>query len=65
MAGPDTDRVDALHAAWRAFRDPPVDVKVFEDLPVYLQGAVLEANEVLASPDEPALFEYLRPFWKR
>lgn len=65
VVGPGVDPVDALRAAWKHFGDSRADVKLFEDLPVYLQGAVLESHKVLHAPDEPGLFEYLRPFWKR
>lgn len=64
VAGPDRDRTQILRAVW-AQVGKQVDVKVFEDLPVYLQGEVFEAHRVLSTEDEPTLYEYLRPFWKR
>lgn len=69
VGGPDTDPEEVLRAAWRAIpaelQAHDVDLKVFEELPRFLQGAVLEGHEVLWTPDEPALYEYLYPFRRR
>lgn len=64
VAGPGRDRTDLLRQAWRSVGDA-VDVKVFEDLPIYLQGEIFRAHEVIATRDKPDLYEYLRPYWKR
>lgn len=66
VAGPAADPEEVQRAAWRAIPSElaghDVDIKVFEDLPRFLQGAVIEDHEVLWSPDEPALYEHLYPF---
>lgn len=66
VAGPDADASLALQAAWTKARllDPRYDLKVFEDLPLYLKGEVLDRGLLLASRDAPALWEYLRGFRK-
>jgi hypothetical protein len=43
----------------------PYDVRVFEALPLYLQGAVLDDGLLAVARDAPALSEYLRPWRKR
>ncbi len=64
VAGPDIDAEDALAAAHRradlAGIGKPVDLRVFEELPLYLQGAILSHHAVVLAEDEPALYEYLR-----
>lgn len=67
VAGPSRHPADVLASAWRSMRpgDLQVDVKVFEDLPVYLQGEVLRAHTLLRCHDAAALYLYLRPAWKR
>lgn len=64
VVGPSGDRERARSAALRATTER-VDVKVFEDLPLYLQGAVIEADRLLWAEDEVALWEYLRPYRRR
>lgn len=50
--------------AWRLVvrglpaRPWPYDVRVFEELPVYIQGHVMDEGIVVSSPDEGALYEY-------
>lgn len=68
VAGPDVDPEETLRLAWRRLNleglDHRVDLSVFENLPRYLQGAVIEADQVLVTRDEPALYEYLYPYRK-
>lgn len=68
VAGPDRTPEEGLRAAWRQVdldgREHRVDLSVFENLPRYLQGAVIEADDVLVTRDEPALYEYLYPYRK-
>lgn len=67
VAGPGVDPSDVLRRIWTEglLGAARYDVKVFEDLPLYLQGEVLDTGRLLFSRDEPALSEYLRPFQKR
>lgn len=67
VAGPDGDPDALLRAAWRHVHVPgrDLDIRVFENLPMFLKAAVLEDHEVLATPDEPALYEHLYRFRKR
>lgn len=39
-----------------------MDIRIFERLPRYLQGAVIEDHDVLWTQDEPSLYEYLYPY---
>ena len=41
---------------------PPYDVRVFEELPLYLRGEVLDSGTLIFADDEVNLSEYLRPF---
>jgi hypothetical protein len=40
------------------------DVRVFEDLPLYLKIGVIESNVIIHAKDEYELYEYLYPFRK-
>lgn len=64
VAGPSQRPEDVLRQAWT--RVPPgdrrFDVRVFEELPLFLQGEVLDHGSLVFAVDEPALSEYLRPF---
>lgn len=66
VAGPDGDPDALLRIAWRRVHlpDRDLDVRVFENLPMFLKAAVLEAHEVILARDEPALYEYLYRFRK-
>jgi predicted nucleotidyltransferase len=68
VAGPNADPVETLRRAWRTVDldgfDHRVDLHVFEELPRHLQGAVIDADHVLVTPDEPGLYEYLYPYRK-
>lgn len=66
VAGPNGDPDALLRIAWRRVHlpDRDLDVRVFENLPMFLKGAVLEAHEVVLTRDEPALYEYLYRFRK-
>ncbi len=41
------------------------DVRMFHELPLFIQKDVIEMGQVVCTPDEPALYEYLYPFRKR
>lgn len=66
VAGPNREPQDALHHAGRflpaEIESHRTDVRVFEQLPRYLQGAVLEEHELLWARDAPALYAYLYPY---
>lgn len=68
VAGSDGDAEQVLRSAWRGVDleglDHRVDLSVFENLPRYLQGAVIEADQVIVTRDEPRLYEYLYPYRK-
>jgi predicted nucleotidyltransferase len=68
VAGPGGD-VRALEAlALRTMGEATLrnlDVHIFEALPLYLQGAVIDADRVVWSEDEVALYAYLYPFRRR
>lgn len=66
VAGPGKDLGEVLRYVWRSTElgQPPYDVRIFEELPLYLKGRVLEEGELIASRDEPALAEYVRHWWK-
>lgn len=65
VAGPGVDRQALYSRLLRHVIRPGYDVKIFEDLPLYLQGAVLEADALIWARNEVELFEYLRPFRRR
>lgn len=67
VAGPGVDPGDILRLIWSDghLGREHYDVKMFEHLPIYLQGEVLDTGRLLFSRDEPVLSEYLRPFRKR
>lgn len=65
MAGPAADRDALFGVVLRELASRGLDVRLFEDLPLYLQGAVLEADTLLWTEDEVALYVYLRPFRRR
>lgn len=65
VAGPGLTIEEALRLAWSGpGTSPRYDVHVFEELPLYLKGEVLDRGRLVATRDEPALSEYLRPFRK-
>lgn len=66
VCGPGGSIERAYESAWRKARlvDARFDVKVFEELPLYLQGEVIDRGILVASRDEAALWEYLRDFRK-
>lgn len=66
VAGPDVAPDAAIRfASLLAGRlGPDYDVKVFEDLPLYLKGEVLDRGKIISSRDERELWEYLRGFRK-
>ncbi len=41
------------------------DVRMFHELPLFIQKDVIEMGLVVFTRDEPALYEYLYPFRKR
>lgn len=66
VAGPGADAVDvlidALGLTTRAGK--PYDVRVFEELPLFLKGAVLDHGMLVFARDATGLAEYLRP-WRK
>ncbi len=66
VAGPGREPYDALRGVWTRAHlgKAEYDVKVFEDLPLYLKGEVLDTGRLVESRDEVALSEYLRPVRK-
>lgn len=61
VAGPEGDAKALQSRLWRM----PVDGHVFERMPDFLRAEVLRNHRILWCDDEPALAEYLRPYWKR
>jgi len=48
-------------------RDPKIDIKVFELLPLYLKIEIIESHEIIFAKDVPRLYEYFykyRKIWK-
>jgi predicted nucleotidyltransferase len=41
------------------------DIRFFEELPLYIQGDIIENGLVIICQDEPTLYEYFFPFRKR
>ncbi len=41
------------------------DVRMFHELPLFIQKDVIEMGRLVFTRDEPALYEYLYPFRKR
>lgn len=66
VAGPGADAVevliDGLDLATRSGRS--YDVRVFEELPLFLKGAVLDHGIPVFTRDAVGLAEYLRP-WRK
>lgn len=52
--------LDVLQEIWRQVntKGKNYDVKIFEELPLYLKGEVMENNEVVYAKDKGKLFEY-------
>jgi uncharacterized protein len=63
VAGPEASAIELQHQAWRIAG--PYDVRVFEDLPLWMQGEVLETGKVVLARDPVSLHDYLRPKWKQ
>ena len=40
------------------------DIRFFEELPLYIQGEIIENGIIILCPDEPTLFEYFFKFRK-
>lgn len=65
VAGPGITVEEALRLAWSgAGASSRYDVHVFEELPLYLKGEILDRGRLLATRNELSLSEYLRPFRK-
>lgn len=66
VAGPGRDPVRALQAVYARARlgSLPYDVRVFEDMPDWLRGQVLDGGVLAWARDVPRLSEYLRPYRK-
>ena len=66
VAGPGRDPEAVLSAVYAKAHlgAQPYDVRVFEDMPDWLRGQVFDGGVLVWARDEPALSEYLRPFWK-
>lgn len=66
VAGPDNDPREVLQEAYRRtpLGQPPYDVRIFEELPLYMKAQVLEDGNLILSRDEPALSEYVRRWSK-
>lgn len=66
VAGPGLTPGEALDLAWTRARlgGAKYDLHVFEELPLYLQAAVLERGVLLVARDPPGLYEYLRR-WRK
>lgn len=52
---------EVLSEAWRALPTPEYDVRVFEELPLYLKGEALDHGRIVLARDPVRLSEYLRP----
>lgn len=63
VAGPGLPAEEAQREAWRIAG--PYDVRVFEDMPLWLQGQVLKGGKLVLARDPAALHDYLRPRWKQ
>src|ERR1700737_425674 len=69
IAGPGADVAALQRLLWRemAAETEQLDLKIFEDLPLYLKGAVLDEGVLLWARDEAALEDYLwryRKLWR-
>lgn len=66
VAGPTRDAVEVLlrglEIAGRA--ETPYDVRVFEELPLFLKGAMLDSGRLAFAEDPVALQSYLWP-WRK
>lgn len=67
VGGPGTRPYEVLELVWTKARlgGTDYDVKVFEELPLYLQAEVLEQGKLALARDPPSLYEYLRPWARR
>lgn len=52
---------EVLSEAWRLVPSAKYDFRVFEELPLFLKGEVLDSGRVILTRDAPGLSEYLRP----
>lgn len=44
-------------------RDPrPYDIRFFQELPLYIQGEIIDHGIFIVIPDQPTLLEFLYPF---
>lgn len=63
---PRQNLVDMYEFTMQALRgfDDVYDIRFFEELPLYIQGAIITEGAVIATRDEPALYEYFFRFRK-
>lgn len=66
VGGPGKEVRAVLRLAWTRARlgGRPYDIKVFEELPLFLKAEVLERGVLVLSRDAPGLSEYLR-HWRK
>ncbi len=43
----------------------PYDIRFFEELPLYIQGEIIETGKVILTPNQLNLFEYFVPFRRK
>jgi predicted nucleotidyltransferase len=66
VGGPGRGAQDVLRDAWTRVDGHGIayDFRAFEEMPLFLQGEVLDSGILLFAEDEPRLSEYLRPIRK-
>ncbi|MHB8584871.1 MAG: nucleotidyltransferase domain-containing protein [Thermoplasmatota archaeon] len=66
VAGPGKDPGEVLRQVWlrTPFGQDPYDVKIFEDLPLFLKGEVMEHGSIVVAQDEKVLWGYLWHYQK-
>lgn len=43
----------------------PYDIRFFEELPLYIQGEIMETGNIILTPNRLDLFEYFVPFRRK
>ena len=67
VVAPGEDSVKLLKEIDRRVESSEFDIKIFELMPLFLKGEVIDNHEILFSRDEPELYEYLyfyRKLWE-
>ena len=67
IVAPNCDRDELWHEILRRVNTAKYDIKIFEELPLYLKVEIMENHRIIYAKDELELYEYfyfVRKLWK-